>query len=120
MQVELDIFSGRPNPHWNLTPQETQKFWELFYGLREGQPGLSIREGLGYRGLIVREVEDSNDRPHEIVICDEVVAARWVSKLQQLRDKGRTLEQWLLQTARGRIDEDIYLEAMSEIEGTGP
>ena len=117
VQVELDIFSGRPNPSWSLSAEETQEFWKLFRTLNVSSQAASTREGLGYRGLIVREVEESNEKPHEILICDELVVARHVGKTRALVDKGRALERWLLKTAKGQIDETLYKEVMSELEG---
>ena len=52
VQVELDIFSGRVNPVWPLSSDESQEFLHLFQSLPRVTAG-TIREGLGYRGMIV-------------------------------------------------------------------
>ena len=59
VRVEIDIFSGRPNPVIELTGREASA---LVDGLREtrrlekGEPGLPPVPTLGYRGLIVEQV----------------------------------------------------------------
>jgi hypothetical protein len=54
-EVELDVFSGRPNPRWVLTPAESR---QLTGRVRDGTAPVvpvSMDAGnLGYRGFIVR------------------------------------------------------------------
>jgi hypothetical protein len=52
MQVEIDLFSGRPNPRWRLKNQESAEFLKLFRALPPTEMG-TIQDNLGYRGLIV-------------------------------------------------------------------
>jgi hypothetical protein len=54
-EVELDIFSGRPNPRWTLSPQEEQEFLTRLLDKSVPMTSVSAVEGnLGYRGFIVR------------------------------------------------------------------
>jgi hypothetical protein len=108
MQVELDVFSGRPNPYWDLTSQEGRDFVSRFQTLPQYQGDGSVREGLGYRGLIVREPGKRIEGYDEIVVSNGVVVARWDSQSKQLTDKTRGLEKWLFQTGRGRLDDELY------------
>lgn len=51
VQIELDIFSGRPNPTWRLDDAQTIELLALLSDLpvaTQGQP-----EPLGYRGFLV-------------------------------------------------------------------
>ncbi|MGA7973851.1 MAG: hypothetical protein WCA36_13705 [Pseudolabrys sp.] len=58
----MDVFSGRPNPSWTLTPAQGVKLRQLLRAVRDlpkahkrgppAEPGLG--SGLGYRGLILR------------------------------------------------------------------
>lgn len=52
MEVELDLFSGRPNPRWELNAEEAatlaDRLRDLPRGLRGGEP-----PSLGYRGFVV-------------------------------------------------------------------
>ena len=49
--VTLDIFSGRPNPAWELTEPQIAALAELSAAARPVQPQES--DGLGYRGFVV-------------------------------------------------------------------
>ncbi len=56
MTVELDVFSGRPNPRWELTEQERQRVEKLLSGPpEEADPGTGAKAGLGYRGFVLTE-----------------------------------------------------------------
>lgn len=54
-EIELDVFSGRPNPRWVLTPSEASEFTQR---IRDGvTPVMPVEESsgsLGYRGFVVR------------------------------------------------------------------
>jgi hypothetical protein len=52
MIIEIDVFSGRPNPRWELSPAEGD---ELLARLQEQSlpPGASPPPRAGYRGFIV-------------------------------------------------------------------
>ena len=54
MEVELDIFSGRPNPSWQLSPERAAELAAKLQGLSEKtQPAQD--PGLGYRGFTLRD-----------------------------------------------------------------
>jgi len=53
--IELDIFSGRVNPRWNLTESEKIQFIKMM--INDDLPILPVHlveRKLGYRGFIVR------------------------------------------------------------------
>ena len=53
-QVELDVFSGRPNPSWSLTSAEADALESRLEDLpRSNAPAPA--GNLGYRGFIVRD-----------------------------------------------------------------
>ncbi len=108
MQVELDVFSGRPNPHWNLTPQEANEFISLLQALPQTPTQALVKEGLGYRGLIVTDPDQTIAGYDRIVISNGVVLAQRNSQLRQFPDRERRLERWLFQTGRGRLDVELY------------
>lgn len=108
MEVEVDVFSGRPNPYWNLTADEAKEFVELFQALPEYQGEGSLRDGLGYRGLIVTELGDPMKEYNEIVISYGIVLARGNEESKQFTDQDRRLEKWLFQTGREKLDEGLY------------
>ncbi|HJU72626.1 MAG TPA: hypothetical protein VJ717_02695 [Gemmatimonadaceae bacterium] len=49
--VELDVFSGRPNPRWELDGAASQRLRQLQGDLTSGGPALEPA-GLGYRGFV--------------------------------------------------------------------
>lgn len=88
MVVELDAFSGRPNPRWQVTKSEAAEFARLIAGL-EPAPGAPSPGplGLGYRGF---RVEGSAGEAHRVyrglVQSSDVVLA----------DPNRRVESFLL------------------------
>lgn len=60
IEIELDIFSGMPNPTWVLSPRQEGSLYELLSADTKqisSVTTLNKRLGLGYRGLIVRRVK---------------------------------------------------------------
>ncbi|CAL9305092.1 hypothetical protein [Streptomyces sp. NPDC003090] len=57
LEVELDIFSGMPNPSWTLTDEEENQVLELLRSNPEQTSPVITEEekfGLGYRGFLIR------------------------------------------------------------------
>jgi hypothetical protein len=58
--VELDIFSGRPNPRWTLTASEEAELLQRLLDRSVPTTSMSITDGkLGYRGFLVRATGDT-------------------------------------------------------------
>jgi len=55
MLIELDIFSGRPNPTWELNESDSQVLQRLHKGLSSGKQEPPSPPGLGYRGFCYGE-----------------------------------------------------------------
>lgn len=108
MQVEVDIFSGRPNPRWQLTAQEADEFLRRFQALPQTSSTSPVEGGLGYSGLIVTDVDRSLLGFTEIWVYQGLVIARQDDQSQQLIDHKRRLEQWLFQTGEGQIEAELY------------
>ena len=52
--VELDVFSGRPNPRWQLSPREIRELVDRVTADRSILlPRNANTGGLGYRGFII-------------------------------------------------------------------
>lgn len=56
MIVELDVFSGRPNPTWELSAEQMTEILEAFQDLPLTHQPLA-ENGLGYRGFILLNPE---------------------------------------------------------------
>ncbi len=108
MQVEVDIFSGSPNPHWYLTFKEADEFLRLFQTLPERNSQIAVSDGLGYNGLIVTGLEDRMDSYRQVSVAKGWVVAEAENQSRQFIDQGRRLEHWLLQTGKGQIVDALY------------
>jgi hypothetical protein len=106
MKVELDIFSGRPNPSWELSPSEEAELARLLWGLKERtNPVAEDTLGLGYRGLVATDPTQEGlplrlraypravgvilvqpDGSHTYYFTDTVGVERWL--VQSARDHG--------------------------------
>ena len=63
LEVELDIFSGMPNPTWVLSGSQERSLYELLSADSKQISTMktaSKRLGLGYRGLIVRQIKSDD------------------------------------------------------------
>jgi hypothetical protein len=59
--VEVDVFSGRPNPTWQLSAGEARTLLQMLDGTRSGDSREPCAvPGLGYRGLNVKIVGGAN------------------------------------------------------------
>lgn len=58
MLVTLDIFSGRPNPTWNLPEREQRQLIDRVKGRRMARAELH-EASLGYRGLVIQTTEEA-------------------------------------------------------------
>jgi hypothetical protein len=105
VEVELDIFSGAPNPTWVLTSAEADVFVRRLAALTR----ISARkrpEALGYRGLIVllRQGADAQlIRIQNGAVHFSNGATNFYSY-----DRDRDLERWLLNTGKGRLKNELF------------
>ena len=53
MEVELDAFSGRPNPEWTLSGEKASRLLEKIASLPEAEDA-PHPPGLGFRGFVLR------------------------------------------------------------------
>ena len=110
-EVELDIFSGMPNPTWSLTDEEENSFVKRLAALAASCSS-ELSGNLGYRGFIVQRMQGVNlqlirIQKGAVQISDganEVYAA----------DKNRELERWLLNTGKPHIDDELFQIAERE------
>ena len=55
LHVEVDVFSGRPNPGWLLDGDASQKLRRVLADLTPSQSSAADPPGLGYRGFLVAD-----------------------------------------------------------------
>lgn len=105
--VELDIFSGLPNPIWRLPDAQQQELVTRLSGLA---PGLVVPYPgrLGYRGLLVHFNLPPYGMPETIQIFQGAVCYDLGGARTCRVDAGRGVERWLLQTAqRSQLDAGV-------------
>jgi hypothetical protein len=92
IEVEVDIYSGRPNPRVALPPATVAELRRRFDALPLAAAGAAgPRKGLGYRGL--RITGDAVPGGGEIVVSAGSVTRR--------ADPDRGLERWLVEAMVG-------------------
>ena len=113
--VELDIFSGRPNPVWLLPDAQQHELTTRLSGLA---PGLvaPYPDRLGYRAVLIH----FNQPPYGMPETIEVFGGSACYELGGVRtcraDANRAVEHWLLQTAdRAQIDAGVLDDILAEI-----
>jgi hypothetical protein len=116
VEVELDIFSGMPNPTWVLSDAEAASFARRLARL----PRASAAEPpghLGYRGFIVRTTAGA--RTQEIRIWAGGVHAS-NGATPHASDADRELEQWLLRSGRPHLNDELLAAVERELHAQPP
>ena len=111
-EIELDIFSGMPNPTWILTDAEVDSFVKRLAAL-EPSSSTELSGNLGYRGFIVQCMQGNNlqlirVQRGTVQISDNATAV-------YASDKNRDLERWLLNTGKPHIDDELFQIAEREV-----
>ncbi|MFM2313882.1 MAG: hypothetical protein RLZZ04_3158 [Cyanobacteriota bacterium] len=109
--VELDVFSGQPNPTWNLSASQCAEI-EQHIGELPETAGESLQSppALGYRGLIIH-YEDQQGVRESIRVYRGIVQ----SGRLQFRDADRKIEKWLLNTGHSLVDSNIQRYLQTEL-----
>lgn len=116
MEVIVNIFSGRPDPKWDLTDDECNKLKDYFETLQELKDAPQTPEGLGYRGMTVRNLESG--MPYdEFTVVSGIVVAKQGGILHYFRDLDQKLEIWLFGTGEGKLENSLYHTIHNQIKG---
>lgn len=113
MIITLDIYSGRPNPTFNLNEKDAKKFAERFAGKSVLSVG-DVESHLGYRGFIV-------EAPSDVLLPDNIPTRFHVGGAASSSFNPKALKQpsltdaendeavkWLLIKSKDVIKEDVY------------
>jgi hypothetical protein len=101
LEIELDIFSGMPNPRWLLPPRHERTLYEMLRAEPNqisAETTTGARLGLGYRGPIVRRIKTDGGP------WDKAVSARRASFPDDFRlglkpAKKDSAAEWLVKNA---------------------
>jgi hypothetical protein len=117
MEVEVDLYSGRPNPRFSLLPQPAAELRRRIGSLQPLAVQTNVAEGLGYRGFRIQP--DQDDQLEEVIVSGGVVRIREGSGSERLlADTGRSLERWLAELGADRLDPEV-VAAVREHLGPG-
>ena len=119
MNVELNIFSGNPNPEWNLSTNQVSELLTKISSLNytERSP---VDKGLGYNGFTILRTEKSADSqwPKGIEVKDGIIYVYYDNdRYAHLIDPERTIELWLLNTAPNSVSNMLLKKIENDIKG---
>jgi hypothetical protein len=101
--VTLDLYSGRPNPTWELTETQATELLQRFQSPRSASSFSTPAQvgRLGYRGFSVQTLGET-DMPQALRVFDGVLASE-ILLAQNYIDSDSEIEQFLLGTAGNAI-----------------
>src|SRR5215470_12843066 len=99
IEVTLDIFSGRPNPHWTLSEEQVNDLQTRLRTLPEASP--VAPPGLGYRGFLVTNPGNDDRLPSQLRAFASVIAITTGQATNSYQD-ANNIEGWFIDQARGR------------------
>jgi hypothetical protein len=114
--ITLHIFSGRPDPAWELSDDQASEFADRLSQIRNTtllKPA-GLAGNLGYRGFSVTSVREKRLEPSVYVHGGIVDLDRFdINRISETPD----LEQWLLSTAGDAISNEIRQLVQAELAG---
>lgn len=119
--ITLNVFSGRPNPVWDLKPHHAKAFLELDHRLGSAETTVIVPHSgldrLGYRGFLASGVPVGRSVGVDRLgfLMSEDVAVRNRSEMGYIENNIR-LERWLLETAGPTINRDLRAHVEAAIE----
>jgi hypothetical protein len=111
-EVELDIFSGAPNPTWGLTGSEADSFTKQLAALPRSAPG-PFPGKLGYRGFIVQCRQGTD--VWLVHLHNGTVQISQNSTNSYADDEQRLLERWLLNTGKPYLKAELFQMAERDL-----
>jgi hypothetical protein len=112
VEVELDVFSGIPNPSWALTADQAQTLARQLAALRPSA-SRELSGHLGYRGFVVQIKTGASTR--RICVQRGIVQSAEGSSEVYTADETRALERWLLETGRPHVKSELIQHAEREL-----
>ncbi len=105
VEVELDIFSGMPNPTWVLTNVEADSFVKKLAAMSRTS-ATELSGNLGYRGFIVQVTQGANTQL--IHIQTGIVHISIGATNVYANDEDRELERWLFNTGKPHLKNELF------------
>ena len=118
--VELDIFSGVPNPMWVLSAAEASDLTSRISRLDPTVAAGQRPDNLGYRGFIVQIAAGSSASLQTIRAHKGIVVVVDSRETAYYRDPQRQIELWLLATAKPALGDGLIAEIVKEMMKDAP
>jgi hypothetical protein len=99
--VELDIFSGRPNPSWTIGPAERELLLNFLRDAHAAVEPRNLLPGLGYRGFVVKIASESGEHVARVHDGSIEIDGKYFS------DADRTVEKFILSTMPKELTEQF-------------
>ena len=116
--VTLHIYSGRPDPSWELSDEQAAELAERIYSIENATllkpPG--VVGNLGYSGFSISAVREKYLEPSIYIHKGVVDLARF--DMNRISDNP-DLEEWLLSTAENSISDEAREHVKTELGGIG-
>jgi hypothetical protein len=101
--VEIEIFSGMPNPEWTLSEASAAMFLSKLSGLQKTTER-PRSTNLGYRGLVARMSQEAG---LQMYIQNGLIESSDGTSSTFFLDSQRSLERWLIGTGRKSLSHEI-------------
>ena len=108
MQVEADLFSGRPNPSWIASPDEAARIAAALAGLRPAGALPTLPDGLGYRGMRLTGVASHLHGCDDLRVTLGAVLAECPGGTRGYVDEERALERLLVEMAAAHLPPELH------------
>ena len=118
MTVELDIFSGLPNPTWILEPAMASDLMTRIARLNSTHLSVECPQNLGYRGFIVQFLGARSSVIRTVHACDGKIVVTDATGSLYFVDPQKEIELWLLATsdaAQPPLSADFIAQIVTEI-----
>jgi hypothetical protein len=114
VDVEIDLYSGRPNPGFGLTDEAANEFQRRLNGLPPlASDGGTVRDAIGYRG--VRVAGHGSGFAHVVVSGGVVEIHDAAGQVTRRADPNRALERWLVEAGSGHVPPDDLAIARDDL-----
>ncbi len=110
IRVELDIFSGRPNPSWELSAEDVSELAGRITNLTPASRS-SVMGGLGYRGFVISNPGKIEGLPIQIRVYNGTITIT-ENELTSYYEDMNNIESWFLEQAQKRGYGDIIGEGI--------
>jgi hypothetical protein len=113
VDVELDIFSGMPNPSWTLSDAEATELFDRV-GTLSPASARPLAGTLGYRGFIVQLTY--RGEPAVLRIQNGLVQLTSGEMVEHFDDPGRQLERYVLVSGESAVSPEILAMVARDLE----